>query len=237
MLVSGITWSVRAGDYWVVGGLPGSGKTEFLAVAAGLQRPVVGTHRLFGCDLTQLSEGEQLRQGLRLGLVFDLGGRLFSHLTVAENVALPLRYHRNWTAEQAGNEVAAILELTGLTDLAQRRPAEIGHAWRQRTALARALVMKPEVLLLENPIAGLELRHQRWWLDFLAELAHGHALVDHRPMTLVVATHDMQRWIQQARQFAVLNRGTWLLLDDRARLTTCAEPVLRDLLMADLAVG
>jgi phospholipid/cholesterol/gamma-HCH transport system ATP-binding protein len=237
VLLSGVNWSVRAGDYWVVGGLPGSGKTELLAVAAGLQRPARGTHRLFGRDLTRLSEAEQLRERLRLGMVFNLGGRLFSHLTVAENVALPLCYHRNWTAAEASQQVETVLETTGLLALAHRRPDEVSHSWRQRAGLARGLALQPEMLLLENPIAGLELRHRQWWLEFLVELAGGHAFVDHRPMTLIIATHDLQRWTNQARQFALLDRGRWLLLGDRRRLDSCTEPVLRELLVTDATAG
>lgn len=237
ILLSGINWSVRAGDYWVVGGLPGSGKTDFLAVAAGLQRPARGTHRLFGRDLTRLSEAEQWRERRRLGLVFDSGGRLFSHLTVAENVALPICYHRNWTPAEASQRVDAVLELTGLTELAQRRPGEISYSWRQRAGLARSLAMEPEMLLLENPVAGLELRHLQWWREFLAKLARGEVFVDHPPMTLVIATHDLQRWADSAKQFALLDRGRWLLLGDRRRLSGCTEPVLRELLATDTTAG
>jgi ABC-type transporter Mla maintaining outer membrane lipid asymmetry ATPase subunit MlaF len=233
IVLSGINWRVHAGEYWAVGGLPGSGKAEFLAVTAGLQQPARGTHRLFGHDLTRLTEAEQLRERLRVGLVFDSGGRLFSHLTLAENVALPLCYHRNWTAPQALREVQSLLELTGLAPLAERRPAEVSHSWRQRTGLARALAMRPELLLMENPLAGLELRHQQWWLNFLAELARGHAFVDHRPMTLIVATHELQHWAEQARQFALLDDRRWLLLGDRSRLAGCREPVLRELLVTE----
>src|SRR6185503_1839481 len=89
--VEGVDWRVSEGDYWVVAGLPGSGKSDLLATAAGLQRPLSGTHLLFGKEPTQSPESELLSERLRVGLVFENGGRLFNHLTVAENVALPLR--------------------------------------------------------------------------------------------------------------------------------------------------
>ena len=134
--VEGIDWRVNAGDYWVVGGLPGSGKSDLLATAAGLQRPLSGTHLLFGIDLTQLNESELLAERLRIGLVFENGGRLFSHLTVAENIALPLRYHRDCSDDEVQQRVKAILALTDLTDEAERLPAQTTRAGRQRAALA-----------------------------------------------------------------------------------------------------
>src|ERR1044071_7409198 len=92
-VVEAINWTVTAGDYWVVAGLQGSGKTDFLLMTAGLMAPAQGAYRLFGEQMPMFDEA-RLEERLRLGLVFD-GGQLFNHLTVAENVALPLRYHRN----------------------------------------------------------------------------------------------------------------------------------------------
>ncbi len=91
--VEGIEYCVASGDYWVIGGPPGSGKTDLLATLAGLYRPLKGTLRLFGDDVAQLGEEDFLAARLRIGLVFENGGRLFNHLSVAENIASPLRYH------------------------------------------------------------------------------------------------------------------------------------------------
>src|SRR5439155_174889 len=88
--LEGIHWRVSAGDYWVVGGLPGSGKSDLLATLAGLYRPLSGTLKLFGSDVGALSEDDFMAARLRIGLVFEGGGRLFNQLAVAENVALPL---------------------------------------------------------------------------------------------------------------------------------------------------
>ena len=85
-----VNWKVAAGDYWAVGGLQGSGKTDFMATAAGIMRPLRGTFKVFGQELGAGFEHELMPTRLRLGLVFD-GGRLLNHLTVAENIALPIR--------------------------------------------------------------------------------------------------------------------------------------------------
>lgn len=226
--VEGIDWRVAAGDYWVVGGLPGSGKSDLLATAAGLQRPLSGTLRLFGDDLSKLNEDELLAERLRIGLVFENGGRLFSHLTMAENIALPLRYHSNGSDDEVQQCVKAILALTGLTDEAERLPAQTTRAWRQRGGLARALALQPEILLLDNPLGNLDLRHTRWWLDFLARLGTGHEFMNGKAVTLIITTEDPRPWLEQGRQFALLKNRTWLPLGNRAELAADTGPLLRE---------
>src|SRR5437773_2436854 len=88
-----VHWVVGAGEYWVVGALPGSGKSDLLSTAAGLQKPLAGNVRLFDQDIPNLREEKLVQARLRAGLVFEQGARLFQHMTVFENVALPLRYH------------------------------------------------------------------------------------------------------------------------------------------------
>src|SRR5436309_4299693 len=90
-VAEGINWTVAAGDYWVVAGLQGAGKSDFLMMTAGLMPPAQGSYRLFGEEMPIFDEA-RLNHRLRLGLVFD-GGQLLNHLTVWENVALPLLYH------------------------------------------------------------------------------------------------------------------------------------------------
>ena len=108
--LQGVDWTVLPGEYWVIGGRHGTGKTDLLLTAAGLHRPTAGVLRLFGRDVTGLSEGELLQQRTRVGIVFKGGGRMFNELTVAENVALPVCYHRNCTPEEAQEEVDRTLD-------------------------------------------------------------------------------------------------------------------------------
>ncbi len=96
IVLEGINWRVAVGDFWAVGGLHASGKSDLLATAAGIMRPARGRYRVFGQELGAGFEEDRLATRLRLGLVFE-GGRLFHHLSVAENIALPLCYHGNRT--------------------------------------------------------------------------------------------------------------------------------------------
>ena len=221
MVAEEINWTVNPGEYWVVAGLHGSGKSDFLMLTGGLMAPRRGRYRFFGEEMPIFEEA-RLKERLRLGLVFD-GGQLFNHLTVAENVALPLRYHHNLSRSQAAAAVSELLECTELAPWAESTPGTLGRSWQKRAGLARALALKPEVLLVDNPLAGLDPRHVHWWLGFLDQLSKGHRLMQGRPVTLVVTTADFRPWKGHARQFAVLRNqgfvvlGAWEQLEPPAR--------------------
>jgi ABC-type transporter Mla maintaining outer membrane lipid asymmetry ATPase subunit MlaF len=233
VMIKNVTWTINRGDYWVVGGLPGTGKTDLLATAAGLQRPGAGTHLVFGRDLNQMDEGEQLRERLRLGMIFQLGGRLFSHQTIAENLALPVCYHRNCTFEEAHPQVQTILKVTELSGMERRRPHRLTRNLHQRVALARALMLEPEVLLIDNPLAGIDARQAYWWLDFLPRLAAGVPEFLHRKITLVVTTDDFRPWRAQGTRFALVNAKQWSIIGGRDELEKSADPAVRELLAPD----
>ncbi|HXT38509.1 MAG TPA: ATP-binding cassette domain-containing protein [Candidatus Angelobacter sp.] len=235
--IEGVDWSISTGDYWVVGGPPGSGKSDLLATMAGLYRPLRGTLRLFGSDTADLAEDHFLAARMRIGLVFENGGRLFNHLTLAENIALPIRYHHGRCAINTKERVEEILDATDLAQFANCTPGQIKHAWRQRAGLARAMAMHPDVLLLDNPLAGLGPQESRWWREFLVSLPGGNAVTRGQPVALVVACHDLRPWTDQGKQFALLKQKRWLSVGGRAELGCCDEPLLRELLAADFAMG
>jgi ABC-type transporter Mla maintaining outer membrane lipid asymmetry ATPase subunit MlaF len=198
-----LNWTVREGDYWAVGGLHGSGKSDFICAAAGILPLAEGKYRLFGKEIIHGFEPELLSTRLRVGLVFD-GGRLLNHLSVAENVALPLQYHSDLGADAIVQRVRQLLELIELLPLAERYPASISWNHQQRVGLARALALKPALLLLDSPLTGLDPQDANWWLETLDRLAVGHAITDGRPVTLVATADDLRPWRGHARQFAVL---------------------------------
>ena len=205
-----VDWSVSAGDFWVVAGPQHSGKSDLLLHAAGLLMPVEGTCRLFGCDTREFEEN-QLSERLRVGYAFS-DAKLFNQLTIAENVALPLRYHRNLAAEETARAVELLLDLLELKPYADATPINVAASWRQRAALARALVLKPELLLLDNPNGGLALRHRQWLVNFLDHLWRGHEFFGGRPMTIVITTDDLRVWQHPKRRFAALQDGNFCAL-------------------------
>ena len=229
VLLEDVNWTVRRGDYWAIGGLMRSGKSDLLAVAAGLQQPVRGDALLFGGAAISMAEADHLATRRRVGFVFD-GGQLLHDLTLAENVALPLRYHLVPGELEPTERRAALVALTGLEPWADRRPADVSRNWQQRFGLARALALKPDLLLLDDPLSGLDPRDATWWTDTLEALAAGHALLDGRPLTLVVTGNDLRPWRGRARQFALLQERSFIALGERAALDAHSQPALAELL-------
>ncbi len=229
VVLEGVNWSVAVGDYWAIGGLQASGKSDLLSTAAGLMPPLRGTYRVFGHELSAGYEQELLAARLVVGLVFE-GGRLLNHLTLADNIALPMRYHQNLSLTDCAPRVQALLELIGLAESANCTPGAISRTARQRVGLARALALKPRVLLLDNPLTSLDPRDAFWWLNLLDHLAGGHPVLEGQTLTLVITGDDLRPWRNRARQFAALKDRRLICLGERADLTTHAEPLLQELL-------
>jgi ABC-type transporter Mla maintaining outer membrane lipid asymmetry ATPase subunit MlaF len=223
-----VNWLVQAGEFWVVAGLQHSGKSDLLMHAAGLTAPLSGECRVFGCDTREYDES-RIADRLRVGFTFA-GGKLFDQLTIAENVALPLRYHRELPETETAGLVEGLLELLGIEKFAAATPGNIIPAWRQRAAIARALVLQPELLLLDNPNGGLTARHREWLTDFLDQLWRGHSFFGGRPMTIVVTTDDLQMWRHPRRQFAAVHEGLFCVLGEWGGNEFARNHVVQDLI-------
>lgn len=235
-VIEDVNWTVAAGEFWVIAGQEHSGKSDLLMLAAGLMPPVAGGCKLFGSDTMNFGEVEpRHRMSGRVGFVFQ-GGQLFNQLTVAENVVLPLQYRKNLTAGEAMKSAQGLLELLELAPLAELLPSAIAANWRQRAALARALVLEPEVLLLDNPLSGLGARHLRWWLRFLDRLSHGHEHFGGRPMTIVATADDLRPWGHARRKFALLRDKKFIPLGAWKEVETSGDAVVKELLAAPMEV-
>ncbi|MDX1950575.1 MAG: ATP-binding cassette domain-containing protein [Verrucomicrobiota bacterium] len=211
--VQQVNWSIRRGDYWVVTGAPGSGKSDLLSTAAGLQKPGKGTHLIFGKPIQQLNEEELIRERMKIGYVFQGGGRLFNQLSVQENIGLPICYHQDCPLSEAQEKIHTVLNLVEITSLARRRPSEITRNLHPRISLARALALQPEVLFIDNPLLGTDPNETAWWLKFL-EKASTTPLIEGRKLTLVIAADDLRPWRSQGKQFAVIHEENWVEIGD-----------------------
>lgn len=232
-VLESVDWQIRPGDWWVVGGSHWTGKSALLATAGGVQRPLSGSHFLFGVDTQGLDEDRLWEHRSRLGMVFEGGGRLFNHLSIGENIALPLCYHHDCPVEEVAGQVSRLMDVLGLTPHADALPEEVSRNWLQRAGLARALALQPGVLLLDNPLAGLRPAERSWWLDLLSQLHAGHEALGGHPVTLVVSTDDYQPWRERARQFAVVADRHCHILGGRTELDGCPDRTVRELLTVD----
>lgn len=226
--VEGVNWQVAPRDFWIVAGPFGSGKNDFLATAGGLQRPARGIVKLFGHETFTLKEEILVEHRRRIGMVFAGRGRLFNRMTIAENVALPVRYHQNWTEVDAEASVREVLEMTELIPFAHQLPSALSSNWQYRAGLARALILKPEILLLDKPLSGMDFRHQRWTLDFLTKLSEGSAYDGGRPLTIVATADNIEPWKTVAKQFALLKNNRWQELGGREELKAGSEGLLHE---------
>ena len=127
IVLEDMDWSLAPGEFWTVAGQQHSGKSDFLMLAAGLMAPVKGDCKLFGTETRTFSE-TKLAERLRVGFVFARG-QLFNQLTIRENVALPLQYHRDLPPDAAAQAVQTLLELLELTPLADITPANVSANW------------------------------------------------------------------------------------------------------------
>ena len=168
----------------VVGG-SGSGKSVLLRSIVGLQRPTGGTVRVFGEDLLAMDTRQRSLIERRFGVMFQHGA-LFSSLTVAENIALPLIEHGGLDREDAAHLAGVKLALVGLSrDAADKPPSALSGGMIKRAALARALALDPEVLFLDEPTSGLDPIGAAAFDQLLLTLRNALGL------TVFLVTHDL----------------------------------------------
>jgi ABC-type polar amino acid transport system ATPase subunit len=157
-LLDGVSLRVRAGEAVAVMGPSGAGKTTLLRCLNGLERADAGTVRVGGDTLSPdapASDGAVARVRRRVGLVFQ-EWHLFPHLTVVENVTLAPVHVAHRAPEEAAREARALLERVGISARADARPRELSGGEQQRAAIARALALAPEALLMDEPTSALD---------------------------------------------------------------------------------
>ncbi len=227
-LVKDVEWDVQPGECWVVTGGQGSGKTALLETAAGLHPALSGEVRVFGEPMEVAARARRIRR--RVGLVFDGHGRVFPRMTVYENVALPVTYDHDLSLADAAELVDPILEALELDRIADVPAGRLGRAWARRVAIARAVALRPEILLMDNPVTGLDATNLRWWRGFATRWLEGNPLTGGKAGTLVLASDEVRPLLSIGHRFAVVNDGTWRVLGDRAAFESSDEPLLKELL-------
>jgi iron(III) transport system ATP-binding protein len=199
LLLDDLTLEIQSRTILALTGPSGSGKTTLLRVIVGLEPPSRGRVLLFGKYVSDSSRILTPPEDRRIAMVFqDLG--LWPHMNVAEHLAFPLAAQRVHRSERAAR-IGRMLRSVGLEGLERQRPATLSGGERQRLAIARALVINPQIVLLDEPLANVDVVLKSELLGLFRGLMHEHAAtaicVTHNPWEALALTHD----------FAVLERG------------------------------
>ncbi|MEI8348997.1 MAG: ATP-binding cassette domain-containing protein [Candidatus Omnitrophota bacterium] len=214
VVMRNLSFSVYSGDIFIVMGASGCGKSTLLKALIGLQAPVGGEVLYSGKNFWQVQEQEQLAIMRRFGVLYQ-GGALWSSLTLAENVALPLRLYSHLSSEQIREVVALKLSLVGLGGYEDFYPSDISGGMRKRAGLARAIALDPDIIFFDEPSAGLDPVSARLLDDLILQLR------DTLGATIVIVTHEL------ASIFTVGNNAIFL---DAESKTMIASGNPRDLL-------
>ena len=192
--VDSVSLSVLRGEFLTLLGPSGCGKTTLLRMVAGFERPDAGRVVLGGSEVTQLSPHQR-----DVATVFQHYA-LFPHLSVFDNVAFGLK-RRHVTRDEIKSRVAAALEMVRLGGLDERQPSELSGGQQQRVALARALVVEPRVLLLDEPLAALDLKLRKQMQIELKGLQRRLGI------SFVYVTHDQEEALTMSDRIVVMNAG------------------------------
>lgn len=200
-----LNFTVQQGDIFVIMGGSGCGKSTLLRHLIGLQRPAAGQVYLEGVDFWGLPEAQRSQRQRRVGVLYQ-GGALWSAMTLAENIALPLQAYSDLSAEEIAEQVAYKLALVGLHGFEAYYPAEISGGMRKRAGLARAMALDPRILFFDEPSAGLDPLSARRLDDLILTLSHSLG------STVVLVTHEL------ASIFAIGNNSVFLDAESRTQL-------------------
>jgi phospholipid/cholesterol/gamma-HCH transport system ATP-binding protein len=205
-VLKGVSFRLEKGETLAIMGGSGSGKTVLLRTIAGLIRPDAGRIALFGTPIERLSEEELLPIRRRLGYVFQ-NAALFDSITVEENVGYPLREHTDMKEREIRERALHFLSLVGLDEkVLPLLPSELSGGMRKRVGIARALIGQPDILLFDEPTAGLDPTNSKLVGELISEL--GSEVCD----TAIVVTHDLELTKAVADRVAVLIRGRFAAL-------------------------
>ncbi|WP_228720803.1 ABC transporter ATP-binding protein [Nitrogeniibacter mangrovi] len=223
----GIDLDIAAGEVVSLVGGSGSGKTTLLRQIVGLLQPAEGEVLLFGEPLFAGSREVQLRRRRRFAMCFQQGA-LFSALTVFENIAFPLRESRVATEAEIRELVALKLSMVQLQpEHADLMPAELSGGMIKRVALARALALEPELLLLDEPTAGLDPTRSAAFVDLVKDLQRQLGL------TVVLVTHDLDTLAALSSRVAVLAEQRILAYDTLDGVLQVKHPFIEEFFLSE----
>jgi phospholipid/cholesterol/gamma-HCH transport system ATP-binding protein len=215
VVMQGLDFQVRRGEVFVIMGGSGSGKSTLLKHLIGLKKPAAGTILFDGRDFGAADDTARKGMLRRMGVLYQ-NGALWSGLTLAENVALPLEEYTGLDAGAIAEVVSLKLALVGLRGFEGFYPVEISGGMRKRAALARAVALDPEVLFLDEPSSGLDPISACRLDDLILQLRNSFGT------TMVVVSHDLDSI------FKIADRALFLDIEQKTMTALASPDELRD---------
>lgn len=223
VVLDGVDLKVKSGKITVIIGRSGEGKSVLLKHIIGLLKPDSGSILLDGTDITAMGERDFTEVLRRFGMLFQ-GSALFDSMTVAENVGFPLREHTALTNAEIREKVTERLNKVGLFDVEDMMPVDLSGGMKKRVALARAIIMDPEIVLFDEPTTGLD--------PIMSDSVAKMILDTQRELktTYFVITHDILLTEKIADNIAMLHEGRIIEEGTPAEMRENPNPILRQFL-------
>jgi phospholipid/cholesterol/gamma-HCH transport system ATP-binding protein len=219
-VLDGLGFKVRRGEIFVILGGSGSGKTTLLRTLVGLMRPYSGRILIRGEDFTAMSGDERIELRKKIGMCFQ-GSALLDSMSVADNVALPLREHTELEESTIEIMTRIKLELVGLGGFEKYLPSELSGGMRKRAGIARAMAMDPEIIFYDEPSAGLDPIVAAGIDELIRKMQQTFNL------TSVVVTHEMESVKLIADTVCMLEGGRMVGMGTLAELERLDHPYVR----------
>jgi len=226
-VLDGVTLEIPRGQITAIIGLSGAGKSVLLKHMIALMRPDRGRVLLEDVDINRLSRRKLYEVRKRFGMLFQTGA-LFDSLTVFENVAFPLRENTGAQEGAIGEKVRAILRNVGLEAAEGKYPDELSGGMVRRVALARALVMDPEILLFDEPTTGLDPIIRNSILNLICRTYHDHHF------TMVMISHDLPDIFHWCHHVVVVHNGKVVEVGAPKEIQESINPFVRQLVEGDI---
>lgn len=211
---------INKGETTVIIGRSGCGKSVLLKHIIGLMKPDEGQVLIDGKDITRMGENELNATRMRFGMLFQ-GAALFDSLSVLENVGFSVIEHMGSSREEIRKRVKECLALVGLKGIETKKPAELSGGMRKRVGLARAICLRPQIILYDEPTTGLDPIMGDAINDLIVEL---HNKLE---VTSVAVTHDMTSAYKIANRIAMLYNGKIIAVGTPEEIKAAKDPVVR----------
>lgn len=223
VILNDINLGIRTGEIRVIMGGSGSGKTTLMRNLLGLNTPSSGSIRILGKDITRISKRELYAIRRKMGVAFQ-GGALLGSMSVAENIELPLRQHTKLDESTIRIMSRMKLEVVNLAGFENLMPSELSGGMLKRAALARSIVMDPDMLFFDEPSAGLDPVVSAELDELILRLK------DAMNVTIVVVTHELESAFKIADRITVLGQGNVLMTGTVNEVQHSDNEVIQDML-------